>query len=418
MTQKGCIGVHVVANEGGYSRDKSIECIRRIGGKYVTVVNDPLLCQMVLDLGAIPLYRVHTQDWNDDDADGHFDGRVYVRKLHAEAPKGALLYIANEVGINNASRLNTWTLNAVDEANKLGRKVCAFNWSYQNPPDSIWDTLEPSAKAIAAGGHFFGWHEGYDPTYNTLAKAVPIAIGRFRYCQQRFGGKHLITEFAASLDPWKGWKVWKSVDEWAALVDAAVREVYAPAGVYVTPYTLFRWREGFEYFDAPTLQDKFARTNAAYEVKEQPVTQQPTIPAPTEGGVLLTLVTIPGSWINVRPQPNSATDSGDLLKGDVVKGYPPVNGWVYIEPVNPVPRPEGRQPAVKGWVSLQNGAVVFTAVAPPVSMDVVYAPAEHAALVAALDATELKAKAVLTEIAGIRKLLKGQVTPPSVPTFP
>lgn len=91
----------------------------------------------------------------------------------------------------------------------------------------------------------------------------------------------------------------------------------------------------------------------------------PPIPAPTEGGVLSTLTTIPGVYVNVRPQPGSATDSGDLLKGDVVKVYPPVNGWVYVEPVNPVTRPEGRQPAAKGWVSLQYGAVAFTPVPPP-----------------------------------------------------
>lgn len=346
MALTGCVGVHVVANEGGYSRDKSVESIRAIGGRYVTVTNDPLLCQMVLDVGAIPLYRVHTQDWNDDDADAHFDARVYARKLHAEAPRGAHLYIANEVGTNNPERLNTWTLNAVDEANKVGRKVVAFNWSYLNPPHSIWDNLEASAKALVAGGHFFGWHEGYDLTYNTLAKAYPEAIGRFRYCQQRFGGKHLITEFAASKTPHDGWKAWLTVEQWAALVRDAVRDVYAPHGAFVTPFTLFPWRRSFEYFDSPALQNSWAETNRLFPVKDIPVTQP--IPKPTGEATPRKVTGFPPNvpFRNIRKQPKATdanSDVGDLRVGDTISVYfgTSIDDWLYVE--------RGSD-GVEGWV--------------------------------------------------------------------
>lgn len=352
----GCLGVHTVP-EGGYSRDAAVQSIREIGGKYVTVTNDAALCQMVLDVGGVPLYRVHTQDWNDDDADGHFDARVYVRKLHSEAPAGSVLYIANEVGINNPERLNAWTLEAVDEANQLGRKVVAFNWSYLNPPHSIWDILAPSARALVSGGHFFGWHEGFDTTYDTLAKAYPEAIGRFRYCQQRFGGKHIITEFAASKTPHDGWKTWLTWEQWAAMLEAAVRDVYAPNGAFVTPYTLFRWRRGFEYYDAPELKAAMNRMNRSY-----PVTQPtaPIVSPPTSGGIKGIVASFPQgvAYRNIRTQPASnATDIGDLKPNEDIIAYvnARVNDWCYIERL---------ADGVKGW-SLWTGVVFAPELLPP-----------------------------------------------------
>lgn len=377
----GCLGVHTIP-EGGYSRDAAIRSILDIRGKYVTCVNDPALCQMVLDVGGVPLYRVHTQDWNDDDADAHFDARVFVRKLHAESPAGSILYIANEVGTNNPVRLNTWTLNAVDEANKLGRKVIAYNWSYLNPPDSIWDILEPSAKALAAGGHFFGWHEGYDTTYDTLAKAFPHAIGRFLYCQKRFGGNHLITEFAASKTPHDGWKTWLTWQQWAALLEDAVRAVYAPNGAFVTPYTLFVWRRGFEYYDAPELKLAMNRINQEYPVSN------PTIPAPTTDGTLVRITGLPAGvpFRNIRTQPTaSATDVGDLKVGDVVTAYlnaQTLDSWCYVRYAG----------GVEGWTLF--AGVVYEAL--PITTDVTYTAAEHAALVEAYQVLGRRIKGVPT----------------------
>lgn len=356
----GCLGVHTVP-EGGYSRDAAIQSILQIQGKYVTVTNDAALCQMVLDVGAVPLYRVHTQDWNDDDADGHFDARVWVRKLHSEAPAGSILYIANEVGTNNPERLNTWTLNAVDEANKLGRKVVAFNWSYLNPPHRIWDILAPSARALAAGGHFFGWHEGYDTTYDTLAKAFPEAIGRFRYCQQRFGGKHLITEFAASKTPHDGWKTWLTWQQWATMLEDAVRDVYAPHGAFVTPYTLFRWRRGFEYYDAPELKAAMRSINERYPVTQPTNPPVPPVQPPTEGGIKGVIASLPQgvAYRNIRVQPvASATDVGDLKPDELIIAYvnaKTADDWCYIERLSD---------GVKGWL-LWSGVVFAPELLPP-----------------------------------------------------
>lgn len=83
-----------------------------------------------------------------------------------------------------------------------------------------------------------------------------------------------------------------------------------------------------------------------------------------------TLTAIPGSYINARTRPTTgAPDVGDLRKGDVVTLYSPqALGWQFVA-----------SPTVEGWVSLQNGAVVFTPLAAPdetwkVTLDVDYVP--------------------------------------------
>ncbi len=64
------------------------------------------------------------------------------------------------------------------------------------------------------------------------------------------------------------------------------------------------------------------------------------------------LTQLPSNWVNVRDYPNTnGNDVGDLHKNDVVTLYTPdVDGWVFID--------DG---SVQGWVSRQNGSVVFTA---------------------------------------------------------
>lgn len=81
---------------------------------------------------------------------------------------------------------------------------------------------------------------------------------------------------------------------------------------------------------------------------------------PTEGGVESALTKIPGTFINIRSEPGVDTngipigeDLGNLYIGNTCVVYPPVNGWVYVN--------AGTQYIqVNGYVSLQDGAVVFT----------------------------------------------------------
>lgn len=92
---------------------------------------------------------------------------------------------------------------------------------------------------------------------------------------------------------------------------------------------------------------------------------QPYVPAPTTGGVPATLARIPGSWINVRAQPDGA-DVGDLRVGDSGTLYPDAaqGNWVFFASAR-----------VRGWVSRQGGAVQFSVTTPTawtVALDIPY----------------------------------------------
>lgn len=72
---------------------------------------------------------------------------------------------------------------------------------------------------------------------------------------------------------------------------------------------------------------------------------------PASGGVPAILVRLPRAYVNVREQPSTYSRAlGNLTQGARVTAFPDAvqNGHIYII-----------ASAIKGWVSLQNGAVVF-----------------------------------------------------------
>jgi hypothetical protein len=75
----------------------------------------------------------------------------------------------------------------------------------------------------------------------------------------------------------------------------------------------------------------------------------PPLPTIKPAGKFL-LSKLPSTYVNVRAYPDlKGADVGDLHKGDVVTLYTPdANGWVFVE-----------LGEMRGWVSLQNGAVAF-----------------------------------------------------------
>src|SRR5690606_26599531 len=123
MAQTGAIGIHVEANSAGYSRDIAVANARQIRGRYATVVNDPLLCLMLLDVGVTPIHRINRGGLLDDNQQQYGTTREYVRTAHTEVPdKRALLNWNNEPA-HDTQRLLREGLIAIDEAVKLGRTL-------------------------------------------------------------------------------------------------------------------------------------------------------------------------------------------------------------------------------------------------------------------------------------------------------
>lgn len=307
------IGIHVEANSAGYSRDRAIQCARNYGGEFATVVNDPMLCMMFLDIGMTPIHRINRNGLLDDNAHQRgYSARDYVRTANAEVPdKRALISLNNEPGQQDLERLRDFMLAGIDEANQLGRTLACLNWSYGNPEPSAESILAPVYRAIAAGKHYYCVHEGTDAQHPNLASCYPDLIGRFLDVQRRYGFRVLVTEFAASKDAWNGWQTWDS--NFAEVCRDTVREVYAPNSVHMTPFTAFKWKTGFDYVDSPALQASWKETNILYPVKEQPVTQH-------NWGTRIDGATARCTTnINIRTAPSANAEIAGLLKnGDVV----------------------------------------------------------------------------------------------------
>lgn len=113
-----------------------------------------------------------------------------------------------------------------------------------------------------------------------------------------------------------------------------------------------RW-VNYDYSNWPEFWEPFY--GLVEELRGTPPVSTPTVPPPTTGGKPATLVKVPLQFVNVREQPRGTSrDLGDLYPGTNVIYYPEAvaNGHVYIEAVDVTP-------PLTGWVSLQNGAVVF-----------------------------------------------------------
>lgn len=402
----GIIGLHIEANSVGYSRDSAMATALQVGGKFCVVVNDPLLCSMLLEIGITPIYRINRQGFLDDNAHQRgYRAGAYVRQANMEVPdKRVLLYLNNEPGQNDLHILNDFTLEGVFEANALGRKLVALNWSYGNPEPSAWDELAPCVRALVAGGHYVGFHEGVDLAHPTLASCSPDLIGRFLEAKRRFGFKALITEWAASKDAYHGWQTWMSAQQYASVTEDAARLVYAPNGVAgVMPFTLFKWQDGFDYHQSDELKNAFKGINLRVPVKDQPVTQP--VPAPTTGGMPRKVTGFPANVLfrNIRKQPGAtdpASDVGDLKVGDVITAWLPLrpDGWTYIKRA---------ADNVEGWV-------LFTGVL-TTSPDPIPVPVVKGKLLTPAKEAELRAH--LAAIAAILDSAEAVAEAPA-PTFP
>lgn len=342
----GCIGPHIEANAIGYTRARSIAAAKKIGGKYATIVNDPLLCAELLSVGIIPIYRVNKGGFLDDDAHNKgYSARDYIRFANSELEdKTALISFVNEPGRQNLTVLRDFLLEGIDEANNLGRKLVLGNWSYGNPEPEDWDVLAPVLREMSDGKHILGVHEGYDIEHPNLDKTYPYLIGRFLEIKKKYNLSVIVTEFAANKTAWDGWQTWLGWQTWASKVEDAVKNVYSPNGVYITPFTLYPWQTGFDYINQIELQEEFNRIN-----ERNPMDK--FIPEPTAGGKKAKVSKMPGKFINLRSQPEG-TDIGDILKDQTVTVFlldNPVNGWVFVK----------TDQGPSGWVSLQNGAVDF-----------------------------------------------------------
>jgi hypothetical protein len=338
----------------GVNRDNTLTAALALGGKYILAQDDPDLAARAAAAGLTVVYR------QSGDESLHIDPATFVAERAKNAPAAAYIHLTNE--LDPTPEQLSWTNEAIKYADRINRKVVVHNYSTGRSSLQWRDSAAVSRTAVSHG-HAVGFHVYI---YDT-------GVGQFEWLnlKRSIGGVWLCTEFGFAIDAHHGWRGTLSQDIYANFCNAWLQE-FAAENIPVLLFSFDHWTHneagkahGFGVNDAPTFLSALAEINTKYPLTEG--TPVPPTPDMTPLGQYR-LTAIPADYVNVRATPStSGADLGDLFKGDVVTLFAPVvNGWVNVE-----------KGALKGWTSLQNGAVVFTPVdAPPttwtVRLDVPY----------------------------------------------
>lgn len=257
-----------------------------------------------------------------------------------------------------------WLIAVMDAAKIARIKLALPNWSVGNPHESTIENggFDRLLRRVAAAGDAVYWscHEYW---HDDPVAEHPFTIGRNEFWSDRVAElglpplNLLLTEYGMDTGGGggDGWRNQGISDEAYADQFKASRTVLANK----PPGAIYGFGEGFGWGSFNIAGTGVPARLQSYQ-EDIPMAH---VDPPTEGGVPSKLTKVPGTWVNIRSEPVTTSDGvdvGDLFPGDQVIRYPEINGWVYIEPTTTTPHPAGNQSAAKGWVSLQNGGVVFT----------------------------------------------------------
>ena len=227
--------------------------------------------------GMLVVYR----RWPDDCIPQHApDPAAWMRLMADDVPDARIaLYAGNEPGPECRREVFVdWTLAALDEADKIGRRLVVFNVGMGGPEDDEWrGALLPLLARIGGTQHVIGLHEyadwhnwqhtGYDPLMgdNWL-------IGRYRrmfdVCDARNIPRPLVVITEHGYDSlraeYHGWRAGQGVSEaeYAADLMEMDGQVYATPEIVGT--CVFCWDgtgggwETFNVKDAPILLEVLA----------------------------------------------------------------------------------------------------------------------------------------------------------------
>ncbi len=199
------------------------------------VIDEPKAAAALLAQGSQVIYR-----WSDDDhAHERHQPKPFVQRLHAEAPAGCVLQLGNEPGRQSLELLDAWTVSALDECERLGRKAGIFAFATGEPEPDDWKRMRRSVEQARTGGHWLILHEYFD---GYVRRSVPWHIGRFNNAYAVFGAgtpQIVIGELACAVNynPYAGWQTYLTAEQYAAeLIEA--QGIYAPRGI---PSCVFVW---------------------------------------------------------------------------------------------------------------------------------------------------------------------------------
>jgi hypothetical protein len=230
------------------------------------IVDEEKLINHVLPIARTTIFRRS----DDDHAYKKHDARQFVRQLAERAPnRDVYLYLGNEPGRSNLPELSRWTLDALDECNRLGRKGVALNFETGVPEALDWQReLAPVLEYIKRYGHVLGLHEYADSFFLHPDR---WHIGRWAAIPVTQRPRIFITElgYAKDLDPHNGWQGNLPAAVYAKQLHA-LNAYYSMHDIPAAVFSLGDWHG----FDVTGITEKL-----------QP--PRPVAVRPTEGGAVL-----------------------------------------------------------------------------------------------------------------------------------
>lgn len=300
----------------------AVSAVRKTDCAFVLVQDDPTLAAQVKADGFGVIYRQ-----SGDDANGNpimQDPGAFVAKRAQNAPTADFLHLTNELDVPTLALLS-WTRAAMQYADRIGRKVCLFNFS-TNRDASTWTVCEPLIREAVAHGHAIGLHAYFDTDPQHDAGAWS-----WQELKHRIGGLWIVTEFAYIRDIRDGGKGWR-----AALTEkgySAFLANYVPRFVAENmPLCLFAFddwpgndagrQNGFGVHDAPDVLQTMTALNARYPFKGVSAMPAPPIinvPLPSPLGSPVPSRTLFG--LKLHAAPSLASPSTVIPAGAAVTVY-------------------------------------------------------------------------------------------------
>lgn len=196
------------ANGQGISSHLITEFARALQARSTLIINESKAAADALTVCPNVIFRMKdtTGLMDDDHAHEKHDPAAFVDLLHRLAPEGAGLYLGNEPGSGNLSKLNEWTLRAVDRCVAYGRRPYSFNFEVTHPRGGAndWRKLRPAALTTVQAGGEVCIHIYINRTVAQSAEAFQVvnecrdALGDVPICVTEYG-------IAINYDPYVGW---------------------------------------------------------------------------------------------------------------------------------------------------------------------------------------------------------------------
>ena len=288
------------------NRDNELAAMRKIGGRYALVMNDPELAAMAAGQGIRVIYRESGDAPEDDPL--KTDPEVFVRLRHVHAPDAAYIHLLNE--IDPSTDEQKWNREALKVAKSINRKCVVGNYSTHRSREQ-WEFARPLLAETVGAGHAVSFHH-YVPPGNAAGGIEWITV------KSGVGGLWLCTEFAfgrytagGQIDAHRGWRGitspeerWAFIEKWSAYYSAKnIALLWWCFDWWDQPSVEVAKAEGFGYNDLPDVLDSLATFNKIYTVKDVPTVPTVNIPSNPGDGVAAEVIT---SGLRMRADANGA----------------------------------------------------------------------------------------------------------------